>query len=64
MYSNGYTVPHYAVNLGGVNLKCMDANGHAPIRQTFKFKNNFSAEFSEIVKFGCEILRNVENIVI
>ena len=42
---------------------------HSPIRQTFKFVNNFSTDgksthpkFSEIVKFGCKILQTVENI--
>ena len=37
---------------------------HFPIGQTFKFENNFSTVGkSEIVKFGCKILKNVENIV-
>ena len=41
---------------------------YSPIRQTFKFENNFStigklAKFSEIVKFGSKILKNVKNIV-
>ena len=43
---------------------------HSPIRQTFKFENNFSTigksflnKLSEIVKFGCKILKKVKNIV-
>ena len=42
--------------------KTMD---HSPISQTFKFENNWKElhNFSEIVKFGFKILKNVENIV-
>ena len=57
--------PDTRVNTAGLNVhlaqirKSMD---HSPIRQSFKFENNFSVswkelpKFSEIVKFGCKTL--------